>query len=324
MRCFADAADVSDVAGGGAGTEGEGMTNRLYVVATPIGNLSDLSERAVQTLREVDVVACEDTRVSRVLLRHIGSGAKTISAHEHNQRKAADAVVSHLQAGRSVALVSDAGTPAISDPGTLIVAAVHDAGFPVVPIPGPSAVAALLSCSGLSDAPFLFEGFLPARPKARDARLASVQAATDAIGAIVVLYEAPHRIEATLEALAQRYGAARRIAIGRELTKTFEEIFRGLALDAPGWLEARPERIRGEFVIAIDRVGETPADAPAVAHRTFEPDALLARLLQDLAPSRAVKLAQELTGLAHRDLYARALSMSAQAGASDAREDSDD
>ena len=296
------------------------MTSRLYVVATPIGNLSDLSERAAQTLREVEVVACEDTRVSRVLLRHVGSGAKTISAHEHNQRKAADAVVEHLRAGRSVALVSDAGTPAISDPGTLIVAAVHAAGYPVVPIPGPSAVAALLSCAGLSEAPFLFEGFLPARPKARDTRLAAVQAAADAVGAVVVLYEAPHRIEATLKALAQRHGTARTIAIGRELTKTFEEVFRGLAADGPGWLEARPERIRGEFVIAIDRCGEPAADGPATAGRSLEPDALLARLLQDLTPSRAVKLAQELTGLAHRDLYARALALGAPSGAAPGRE----
>ncbi len=284
-------------------------------MATPIGNLSDLSERAVQTLRSVEVVACEDTRVSRVLLRHIGSGAKTISAHEHNQRKAADAVLAHLQAGRSVALVSDAGTPAISDPGSLIVAAVHTAGYPVVPIPGPSAVAALLSCAGLSDAPFLFEGFLPSRAKAREARLAIVQAAADSAGAIVVLYEAPHRIEATLRALADRYGATRTIAVGRELTKTFEEIYRGPAGAAPDWLEIRPERVRGEFVIAIDRAGESAGEQPAGAvavPAALEPDALLARLLLDLSPSRAVKLAQELTGLAHRDLYARALSIGAK------------
>jgi len=295
------------------------MTSRLYVVATPIGNLSDLSERAAQTLRSVDVVACEDTRVSRVLLRHIGSDAKTISAHEHNQRKAAEAVLAHLEAGRSVALVSDAGTPAISDPGTLIVAAAHEAGHPVVPIPGPSAVAALLSCAGLSDAPFLFEGFLPARAKARDARLAVVQAAADSIGAIVVLHEAPHRIEATLRALATRYGATRTVAIGRELTKTFEEVYRCPADRAPAWLEERPERVRGEFVIAVDGAGENAAGqgagAAATAAGPIEPDALLARLLEDLSPSRAVKLAQELTGLAHRELYSRALSLGAKARA---------
>lgn len=291
------------------------MTSRLYVVATPIGNLSDLGERARDTLRSVDVVAAEDTRVSQVLLRHVGSQASTISAHAHNQRAAADAVLAHLRAGRSVALVSDAGTPAISDPGSAIVAAVHDAGFAVVPIPGPSALAALLSAAGLSEGPFLFEGFLPARAKARDARLDVVCAAADAAGAALVLYEAPHRIAATLAALAARFGG-RRIAIGRELTKAFEEIYRGSAADAPGWLAERPQRLRGEFVIAIDRPDAAPAHSPGcrVAAKPIDPDALLARLMQDLTPSRAVKLAQELTGLPHRELYARALALGARPG----------
>ena len=167
------------------------MANRLYVVATPIGHLSDLSPRAAETLRTVDLVAAEDTRVTRVLLRHVGSAARTIAAHEHNQRAAAEAVLGHLRAGLSVALVSDAGTPAISDPGNLIVAAAHEAGFVVEPIPGPSAVVTLLSAAGLSEAPFLFEGFLPARPKMRDARLAVASDAADAAGALLVLYEAP-------------------------------------------------------------------------------------------------------------------------------------
>lgn len=289
------------------------MTSRLYVVATPIGNLSDLGDRARDTLRSVDVVAAEDTRVSQVLLRHVGSQARTISAHAHNQREAADAVLAHLRAGRSVALVSDAGTPAISDPGSAIVAAAHDAGFAVVPIPGPSALATLLSAAGLSEGPFLFEGFLPARTKARDARLDTVCAAADAAGAALVLYEAPHRIAATLAAIAARFGA-RRVAIGRELTKAFEEIYRGSAAGAPGWLGERPQRLRGEFVIAIDRPDVAPAEAPAarVAAKAIDPDALLVRLMQDLAPSRAVRLARELTGLPHRDLYARALALGAR------------
>lgn len=283
-------------------------------MATPIGNLSDLGERARDTLCSVDVVAAEDTRVSQVLLRHVGSRARTISAHAHNEREAAEAVLAHLRAGRSVALVSDAGTPAISDPGSAIVAAVHDAGFPVVPIPGPTAVATLLSAAGLSEGPFLFEGFLPARARARDARLDAACAAADAAAATLVLYEAPHRIAATLRALAARFGATRRVAIGRELTKTFEEIYRGSAADAPAWLAQRPERQRGEFVIAIDRAAAPAAATPEdrVAGRPIDPDALLARLLRDLSPSRAVKLAQELTGLPHRDLYARALALGAR------------
>lgn len=289
------------------------MTNRLYVVATPIGNLSDLSPRAAETLRTVDVVAAEDTRVTRVLLRHVGSAARTMAAHEHNQRAAADSVLEHLRAGRTVALVSDAGTPAVSDPGNLIVAAAHEAGFVVEPVPGPSAVIALLSAAGLSEAPFLFEGFLPARPKNRDSRLGIAAGAADAAGALLVLYEAPHRIASTLAALAAHYGETRLLAIGRELTKTFEEIWRGPAAQAPEWLAARPERLRGEFVIAIDR--RTPAEAAEAEGGAHAIDAhrLLARLLQDLPASRAVKLAQELTGLPHRELYAKALALRAEA-----------
>jgi len=280
-------------------------------VATPIGNLSDLGERAAQTLRTVDVVAAEDTRVTQVLLRHVGSHARTISAHEHNQRQAAEAVLAHLHAGRSVALVSDAGTPAISDPGNAIVAAVHAAGLPVVPIPGPSAVAALLSCAGLSDAPFLFEGFLPSRPRAREARLDVACAAANTAGAVLVFYEAPHRIAATLQALASRFGPERLVAVGRELTKTFEEIYRGPASGAPDWLAERPERLRGEFVIAVDRAQAPQREAAGREGRAaqIDPDALLAGLQKELGTSRAVKLAQELTGLPRRELYARALSI---------------
>lgn len=286
-------------------------------MATPIGNLSDLGARAAETLRSVDVVAAEDTRVTQVLLRHVGSGARMISAHEHNQRRASEAVLAHLRAGRSVALVSDAGTPAISDPGNAIVAAAHEAGLPVVPIPGPSALATLLSGAGLSDAPFLFEGFLPSRPRARDARLDVACAAADAAGAVLVLYEAPHRIEATLRALATRFGTRRLIAIGRELTKTFEEIYRGPAGAGPEWLAQRPERARGEFVIAIDcaDASEREGAARSTPAAALDPDTLLARLLKDLGTNRAVKLARDLTGLPHRELYARALALAAKPGA---------
>ncbi len=298
------------------------MANRLYVVATPIGHLSDLSPRAAETLRSVDVVAAEDTRVTRVLLRHAGSSARTITAQAHNQRAAADAVLGHLRDGRSVALVSDAGTPAISDPGTLVVAAAHEAGFVVEPIPGPCAATALLSAAGLSEAPFLFEGFLPARPKARDARLAEAAEAADAAGALLVLYEAPHRIAATLTALAQRFGPQGRLmAIGRELTKAFEEIWRGPAADAPAWLAAKPERDRGEFVIAIDRAAEAARQGPA-ATVAIDPETLLDALLQALPTSQAVRLAQRLTGLPHRALYASARAR--RQGGHGAEDDADD
>ncbi len=290
------------------------MTSRLYVVATPIGNLSDLGERARRILLEVDLVAAEDTRVTQVLLRHVGARARTIRADEHNQQRAAQSVLEHLRAGHSVALVSDAGTPAISDPGNAIVAAAHEAGFAVVPIPGPSAVTALLSAAGLPDGPFLFEGFLPARASNRDARLKLVAQAADQAGATLVLYEAPHRITATLEAIAQHFGAHRTIAIGRELTKTFEEIWRGTAAEAPQWLAQRPERTRGEFVIAIGRAPATALDAQASAGTSIDPQELLASLLPELGTSRAVRLAQRLTGLAHRELYARALALNGEAG----------
>ena len=281
------------------------MSNQLYVVATPIGNLSDLSERARNTLCAVDVVAAEDTRVTQVLLRHIGARARMISAHEHNQQRAAQTVLEHLGAGRSVALVSDAGTPAISDPGNAIVAAAHQAGFQVVPIPGPSAVATLLSGAGLSDGPFLFEGFLPARAKAREQRLAIVSEAADRAGATLVIYEAPHRIGDTLAAIAQRFSDGRLIAIGRELTKTFEELWRGPSTDGLAWLLERPERSRGEFVIAIDAA---PAESPDdQKQQSADAQKLLEKLLAELSTSRAVRLAQELTGLPHRELYAMAL-----------------
>lgn len=290
------------------------MTSRLYVVATPIGNLSDLGERARRILLEVELVAAEDTRVTQVLLRHVGARARTIRADEHNQQRAAQSVLEHLRAGHSVALVSDAGTPAISDPGNAIVAAAHEAGFAVVPIPGPSAVTALLSAAGLPDGPFLFEGFLPARASNRDARLKLVAQAADQAGATLVLYEAPHRITATLEAIAQHFGAQRTIAIGRELTKTFEEIWRGAAADAPQWLAQRPERTRGEFVIAIGRAPATALDAQASASTSIDPQELLASLVPELGTSRAVRLAQRLTGLAHRELYARALALNGEVG----------
>lgn len=257
-------------------------------------------------LREVDVVAAEDTRVTRVLLRHAGSDARTISAHGHNAQAAAAAVLAHLRDGRSVALVSDAGTPAISDPGSVVVAAAHEAGFTVVPIPGPSAVTTLLCAAGLSEAPFLFEGFLPARAKQRDARLETAARAADAAGAILVLYEAPHRIASTLDALAARY-RGRWIAIGRELTKTFEEVHRCKAEEAPAWLAGREGRIRGEFVLAIDRT--EPLQTDDETRLASDSRQLLTQLLQELPASRAVRLAQRLTGLPRDTLYAQALAL---------------
>src|SRR5690606_16045893 len=214
----------------------------LYVVATPIGHLSDIGGRAAEVLRAVDVVAAEDTRTTRVLLEHLGAHPRTIAAHRHNEREAAQRIVAALAEGRSVALVSDAGTPAVSDPGARIVDDVRAAGHRVVPIPGPRAPIALIAASGLGEGPFHFEGFLPARAKARDERLAALARLPHPS----VLFEAPHRIGATLAAIARLCGPGRRIAIGRELTKRFEEIHVCAAADALEWLDADPNRSRGE------------------------------------------------------------------------------
>ncbi len=311
----------------------------LYVVATPIGHLSDLGERASQVLRSVDVVAAEDTRTSRVLLDHVGSRARTIAAHRHNEREAGQRIIALLAQGRDVALVSDAGTPAISDPGARIVAAALRAGHRAIPVPGPSAPIALLSACGLVEGAFHFEGFLPARAKARETRLAALARMPHAF----VLLEAPHRIAATLPALAAACGAARWIALGRELTKRFEEIHVCRAGDAPAWLAADSNRERGEYVLVVAAPSYEPEgaqatgaegtargvgapgpggaddDAPGAATGeaagelaggetvTVGVDRLLDALLDELPLSRAVRVAERATGLAHRAVYRRAL-----------------
>ena len=314
--------------GGESGQAAAASAGSLYVVATPIGHLSDLSARAAGILRTVDVVAAEDTRRSKVLLGHIGSPARTLSAHRHNEREAGTRIVALLAQGRSVALVGDAGTPAISDPGARIVAMARAAGHRVVPIPGPSAPIALLSACGLVEGPFHFEGFLPARAAARDTRLAALARMPHAF----VLFEAPHRIARTLPALAQACGAARWVALGRELSKRFEEIEVCRAGEAAAWLAADPNRERGEYVLVVAAPGYDPRasaadDEHAAAHTppaecgggsseappedsaqaSVDIAALLGALLEELPLSRAVKAAQRATGLPHRTLYQRAL-----------------
>ncbi|MCO5107926.1 MAG: 16S rRNA (cytidine(1402)-2'-O)-methyltransferase [Burkholderiaceae bacterium] len=294
----------------------------LYVVATPIGHLSDLGARAAEVLRGVDVVAAEDTRTSRVLLDRVGSRARPMAAHRHNEREAGEKIVALLAEGRRVALVSDAGTPAVSDPGARIVAMALRAGFRVVPIPGPSAPIALLSACGLVEGPFHFEGFLPTRAKARDARLAELARMPHAF----VLFEAPHRIAQTLAAIAVACGGARWIALGRELTKRFEEIHVCRAGEACAWLAADPNRERGEYVLVVaapdhdtqpagaggaaqGRSSPAAAAAPPEGPATASVDvvALLDALLEEMPVSRAVKVAERATGLPHRALYRLAL-----------------
>ena len=265
------------------------------MVATPIGNLSDASPRSLDTLKGVDVVACEDTRTTRTLLALHGIAARTVALHEHNERRAAGGLIAALREGRSVALVSDAGTPALSDPGAWLVAEAHRAGIRVSPVPGPSAAAAAVSVSGFAAPQFLFAGFLPASAAARRKALEALDLPWP-----VVIYEAPHRIADTLRDLRQKFGDAREILVARELTKKFEEVARLPLAEAPAWLAERPERGQGEFVLVLQ-----PGEAKRRA--APNPEKVLEMLLEALAPSEAARLAAKITGTPKNLLYRKAI-----------------
>ncbi|HZO00501.1 MAG TPA: 16S rRNA (cytidine(1402)-2'-O)-methyltransferase [Burkholderiales bacterium] len=267
----------------------------LYVVATPIGNLADASPRSLETLRVVDLVACEDTRTTRTLLARNGIAARTVALHEHNERRAAAGLIALLREGKSVALVSDAGTPALSDPGAWLVAEAHRAGIRVSPVPGPSAAAAALSVSGFVAPQFLFAGFLPAGAAARRKALEALETAWP-----VVIYEAPHRIAQTLQDLRKQFGDSREIVVARELTKKFEEVARLPLGEAPAWLGERPERSQGEFVLVL----QPGAQAERAA---LDADKVLEVLLEAVAPSEAARLAARITGAPKNLLYRKAL-----------------
>ncbi len=272
----------------------------LYVVATPLGNLGDISLRALDVLARVDLIAAEDTRVTAKLLMRHGIATRLLSLHAHNERRRAGEIVALLASGKSVALVSDAGTPAVSDPGSSIVQAVAAAGYAVIPIPGPSAVIAALSVSGFAAPQWLFCGFLPATAAARQAAITRLKALPYAL----VLYEAPHRIAATLQALVAAFGTERRLVVARELTKRFESVFRGCLGEAGPWLAADPHRTRGEFVLVLD--APIPLDAEGDAEAA---ERTLATLLAELPLAQAVRLAARLTGAPRKRLYARALAL---------------
>jgi 16S rRNA (cytidine1402-2'-O)-methyltransferase len=275
----------------------------LYVVATPLGNLRDVTLRALDILGTADTIAAEDTRVTAVLLRHYGIAARPLSLHRHNEAQRATTLIELLRAGRSVALVSDAGTPGLSDPGARVVRAVRDAGIPIVPIPGPSALATAVSVAGLGAERFVFLGFLPVAAKARRALLARVADLPCAL----LFYEAPHRVRATVVDLAAALGGGREVVVARELTKKFETIARLPLADAAAWLAADPNRERGEFVLAVDAptaTAETAEAAPGVdVHR------LLVALRTELPPARAARVAAAATGLPRDALYAQALAI---------------
>jgi 16S rRNA (cytidine1402-2'-O)-methyltransferase len=275
--------------------EGARLTAVLYVVATPIGNLADASPRAIDTLKSVDVIACEDTRTTRTLLARYGIATRAVALHEHNERRAAAVLVATLREGKSVALVSDAGTPALSDPGAWLVAEAHRAGIRVSPLPGPSAAAAALSVSGFAAEKFLFAGFLPSTPSARRKALGALEVPWP-----VVIYEAPHRIGETLDDLTQRFGAAREVVIARELSKKFEEVVRLPLGEAAAWLTARAQRAQGEFVLVLQPGQGQDAGAVDAEH-------VLDVLLEALAPSEAARLAARITGAPKNILYRKAI-----------------
>lgn len=275
----------------------------LYVVATPIGNLADITLRALYVLQRVDAIACEDKRHTQPLLRQYGIEKPLLAVHQHNEAEAAGLVIERLQRGERVAYVSDAGTPAVSDPGARLVAAVRTAGLKVMPLPGASSVTTVLSAAGVTRAEgssesgtsFVFAGFLPSKAGERDQAIAELQRDTRA----VVILEAPHRIEALARAMSVLQG--RLITVGRELTKQFEEIATMPAQDFAAWLDAGPQRTRGEFALVLHAASafEGPDDSTRI----------LKLLLAELPLKTAVKLAADITGAPRNELYDTALQL---------------
>jgi 16S rRNA (cytidine1402-2'-O)-methyltransferase len=265
------------------------------VVATPIGNLGDITHRALDVLARADMVAAEDTRVTRGLLNHYGISTRLVALHEHNEQRAADSVIDAIAGGRAVALVSDAGTPAVSDPGHAVVQRVRAAGQRVIPIPGASALTAAISASGLGFDGIVFAGFLAARGGERRERLAQLAAGPWAIA----LFESPHRIAQTLTDLHTAFGE-RDVVIAREITKKFETIARVPLAQAREWIEADADRMRGEFVLIVEGRAVEAATA-------LDPGKVLDVLLEELPLKQAVALAVRITGAPRNELYAAAL-----------------
>ena len=271
-------------------------TATLYVIATPIGNLADISARALQTLREVAAVCAEDTRHTRPLLAHYGIDKPLIALHDHNEEAIADKVVARLLAGESLALVSDAGTPLVSDPGFKLVRAARAAGVKVSPIPGACAAIAALSVAGLPSDRFAFEGFLPAKASARRERLSRLASAT----ATLVFYESSHRIEESLADMLAIFGGDRPAVLARELTKLFETVLDGDLASLLAQVQADPNQRRGEFVVMVQGAGDDEAAQIAEGRRLY------ARLNEHLPPSTAAKLAAELSGAPRKAVYGQA------------------
>ncbi len=277
------------------------LDTALYVVATPIGNLQDLSLRAIEVLQSVQLIAAEDTRHSARLLSHFNINTRLLSVHEHNERQRSELIVQQLQAGHSVALISDAGTPLISDPGYHLVGAVREAGFRVVPVPGCAAFVAALSAAGLPSDRFAFEGFPPSKRRARQELYRELAAETRTL----MFYESPHRVLDSLQDMAAAFGAARRATVARELTKTFETIRTAPLGELVDWMAADPNQQKGEFVLLVQ-------GAERKRGEVLDPAAMqvLRVLLEELPLSQASALAAKITGVKKKLLYQAALEQS--------------
>jgi 16S rRNA (cytidine1402-2'-O)-methyltransferase len=268
----------------------------LYIVATPIGNLKDISLRALEILREVDCIAAEDTRHSAFLLNHYGVNVPLISLHDHNEREQCEGLLQRLQQGQRIALISDAGTPLISDPGFVTVRAARLAGFPVVPIPGAVAAITALCASGLPTDKFVFEGFLPHKHTARCQQLKKNQEEVRTL----IFYESPHRIVETIEDMKTLLGEEREAVIARELTKTFETFFSGTLARIAEWLQESSDNQRGEFVVIVRGKTQAKDEEKLLDAHSEE---VLAILLAELPLKQAVSLAAQITGKRKNDLY---------------------
>lgn len=287
-----------------AGGEQPARPGTLYVVATPIGNLRDIGLRALEVLRNVDQIVAEDTRVTRGLLTAHGIRKPLVALHEHNEATLTPRLIERLEEGESLGLVSDAGTPGVSDPGAHLVRAARAAGVPVVPIPGPSAVTTALSVSGIASPQWLFYGFLPAKAQARRQALQALAA----LPYHLVFYEAPHRILECIADMARILGRERELILARELTKRFEQVVSLSLGEAQDWLRADADRQRGEFVLIVAGAGPVARNDTADARRVLE------TLLQELPASQAARLAARLTGHKRAELYALALALKPTAG----------
>lgn len=278
-------------------------TGQLYVVATPIGNLADISQRAIQTLQQVNCIAAEDTRHTGKLLQHLGISARLLSLHDHNETQRARHIIEKCQAGDNVALVSDAGTPLISDPGYSLVRQCQEAGIQVVPIPGPCALITALCAAGLPTDRFHFIGFLAAKSTQRLSQLA----ATPANVGSLICYETARRVKDSLQDISTVFGATHELVLAKELTKTFEHFVRGTAADIINWLEEDPQRCQGEMVLIIAPVVRDDSQISDSAQRTLK------LLLAELPLKKAVALTADIHNEKKNALYKLALEWAAEA-----------